>query len=90
MDKHAVIMKRVWITKGDYDEICRKRFCEFEGQNALIMPISPPNPPFGDDDKIFNQTDDEGNIIGGPYSYNEFVQKLKDVSGVNEDLMGLK
>lgn len=40
------------------------------------------------DDKIFNCWDDEGNVIGEPYSYNDWLQMIRDTSGVNEQLMG--
>lgn len=53
-----------------------------------ILPIEPPKLPFGMDDKIFNTTDDEGSIIGEPYSMNDWNQKIKDISGVNEELYG--
>ena len=54
-----------------------------------ILPIEPPKLPFDMDDKIFNMTDDEGNIIGEPYSMNEWHKQIKDISGVSEDLCGL-
>jgi len=52
-----------------------------------ILPIEPP--PFNMNDKIFNMTDDEGNIIGEPFSGNDMYQLIKAISGVNEDLCGL-
>jgi hypothetical protein len=50
--------------------------------------INPPPLPFDPDKKIFFQTDDEGNVIGAPYSYNEWVQRLNDISGVDEEMLG--
>lgn len=44
--------------------------------------------PFGLDDKIFYFHDEDGNHIGEPYSYNDYLQKLKDISGVNPELCG--
>ena len=53
-----------------------------------IIQINPPNLPFSCDAKIFNTTDDEGEIIGEPYSYNDFIKEIEDIWGVNEDLLG--
>lgn len=54
-----------------------------------IQPIIPSPFPFDVNDKIFSCTDDEGNIIGEPYSYNDFIQEIKDISGINEELLGI-
>jgi hypothetical protein len=32
--------------------------------------------PYGLDDKIFQPTDDEGNVIGEPYSYNDHIKRM--------------
>jgi len=53
-----------------------------------IQHIIPASLPFGLDDKIFSDTDEEGNIIGPDYSYNDFIERIKMISGVSEDLMG--
>ena len=51
--------------------------------------IQPGSLPFSLDDKIFQCTDPEtGDVIGEPYSYNDFMQSIEDLSGVNEELMG--
>lgn len=56
--------------------------------NLDIEPIIPPKLPYELDEKIFYPTNDEGEIIGEPYSYNDWVNKIKMISGVNEDLLG--
>lgn len=53
-----------------------------------ILQIKPPPLPFNENDKIFNCIDEEGNIIGDTYSYNDWIQKIKDISGVSEELLG--
>ena len=44
--------------------------------------------PFGPDDKIFHINDDEGNPVGEPYSYNDWVKMIESISGVNAELLG--
>lgn len=56
--------------------------------NEDILEIECTPLPFGLDEKIFHYYDDEGNIIGEPYSYNDWIQRIKDISGVNEELLG--
>jgi hypothetical protein len=52
-----------------------------------IQKIIPPPLPFSLDEKIFVVTDEEtGEAIGEPYSYNDFIQTIKDISGINPDL----
>ena len=54
-----------------------------------IQEIIPPALPFSLDKKIFQCTDPEtGEIIGEKYSYNDWLQEIKNISGVNEDLLG--
>lgn len=53
-----------------------------------IEPITCTPPPFGLDDKIFYVNDEDGNQIGEPYSYNDWMKMITDISGVNRDLMG--
>ena len=55
------------------------------GYKDEILPINPIPTPFGLNDKIFHRCDEEGNEIGEPYSYNEWIQKFKDISGVNKE-----
>ena len=51
--------------------------------------IIPPMLPFGENDKIFYNTDEEtGDPIGEPYSYNDSVINLRNISGINEELLG--
>lgn len=50
--------------------------------------IDPLPLPFNAYDKIFYCNDAEGNKIGEPYSYNDFMQQIKDMSGVSPELMG--
>jgi hypothetical protein len=61
------------------------------GKDNPIKPIIPVALPFSPDDKIFHHTDEEtGENIGDPYSYNDFLQSIIDISGVNEELLGRK
>lgn len=53
-----------------------------------ILPITPAPLPYELDDKIFYYTDEEGNKIGDPYSYNDHIAMLNSISGVNEELLG--
>ena len=53
-----------------------------------IEEIIPFSLPFDPDDNIFSTHDDEGNEIGPPYSYNDFVKEIMKISGVSEDLLG--
>jgi hypothetical protein len=54
--------------------------------NSPIIPI--PAITYSLDDEVFINTDDEGNIIGEPYSYNEYIERVKSYSGINEELLG--
>lgn len=54
-----------------------------------IQFIIPPALPYSLDEKIFNHIDQEtGGIYGDPYSYNDWISEIKNISGVNEDLCG--
>ena len=53
-----------------------------------ILEIISPDLPFDLDEKRFQRVDDEGNIYGEPYSYNDMILNLEAMSAVNEDLMG--
>jgi len=53
-----------------------------------IQMMIPAPLPFSVDKKIFFITDEEtGETIGEPYSYNDFIQNIKDISGVNLDFL---
>jgi hypothetical protein len=55
--------------------------CDIE----LIIPLSL---PFDIDDKIFNCVDEEtGQVIGEPYSLNDWIDNIKNISGINEGLL---
>lgn len=56
--------------------------------NDEIEPIIPLPLPFSLDEKVFQDRDDEGNILGEPYSMNDALKFLENISGINEDLMG--
>lgn len=44
---------------------------------------------FDPNEKIFQMIDEETEeAIGDPYSYNDWIQSLMDISGVSEDLLG--
>lgn len=53
-----------------------------------IIPIKPQPLPFSLDDKIIQTVDDEGNVIGDPYSYNDWVALIESISGVNKEFLG--
>lgn len=53
-----------------------------------IEPIMCTPPPFGLDDKIFYINDEDGNCLDGPFSYNDCIQMIKNVSGVSPELLG--
>jgi len=42
--------------------------------------------PFDPDEKILNDTDEYGNVLGDPYSYNDFLEKIENISGICKDL----
>ncbi len=58
--------------------------------NDEIEQITPPNFPYLMEEKIFTPTDEEGNAIGENYSYNDWLKKIEDISGINYDLLGKK
>ena len=54
-----------------------------------ILRIDPIPFPFDLDDKRFHRVDEEtGEEIGEPYSYNDWLNEIRNISGVNEDLLG--
>lgn len=53
-----------------------------------IQPIIYIPPPFDLDDKIFYYSNENGDSIGEPYSYNEWLKIIESISGVNPDLLG--
>lgn len=57
-------------------------------ENDDILEITPSELPFNRDDKIFVYTDEYGNIVGDNYSYNDWINQIKNMSGINQDLMG--
>ena len=57
---------------------------QFEIQWVTPLPL-----PFNLDDTIFNYTDQEtGEMLGGPYSYNDWLKIIQNISGVTPDLLG--
>lgn len=54
---------------------------EFEPIKALPL-------PYNADDKIFQVTDDMGNIVGEPYSWNDCTKMIENMSGIDEELLG--
>lgn len=56
--------------------------------NDEIIPITYFHLPFSLDEKIFQCVDDEGESIGDPYSYKDCIKELKNISGVNQELLG--
>jgi hypothetical protein len=55
-----------------------------------IEKIIPPALPFDVDDKIFIPTDWEtGDPNGEPYSYNDWIKQINDISGVSPELLGV-
>ena len=53
----------------------------------IIERIIPPPLPYGLDDKIFGNYDDEGNLLGELYSYNDAVKQIKSMSNLNSDFL---
>jgi hypothetical protein len=53
-----------------------------------LLEITPCALPYGLDDKIFHCVDEDGEVIGEAYSYNDWVQEIEDISGVSVDLLG--
>lgn len=54
---------------------------EILGINSLPL-------PYKLDAKIFHNFDEDGNIIGEPFSYNDMIKEIENISGVNIDLLG--
>ncbi len=52
--------------------------------------ITPPHLPFSLDEKVFQVYDEDGEPIGQPHSYNDFIKQINNISGVNPDLLGYK
>jgi hypothetical protein len=48
-----------------------------------ILEITPPPLPYSMDDKIFIARDEEGSEIGEPYSLNDWLKQIQDISGVS-------
>jgi len=42
--------------------------------------------PFDPNEKIFNSVDEDGKALGDPYSYNDFLEEMKNISGISRDL----
>jgi hypothetical protein len=53
-----------------------------------IEPIIPLPLPFDPDEKIFKTVDEETDEVLETYSYNDWLQKIQDMAGVNEELLG--
>lgn len=54
-----------------------------------IKEIIPLPLPFDLDDKIFCHIDHEtGEILGENYSYNDWMRRIQDISGINDELLG--
>lgn len=56
--------------------------------NPEIKLIQPAPFPYDLDAKIFCLVDSEGEQIGDKYSFNDFLQEIKDISGVSEEFLG--
>lgn len=56
--------------------------------NDEILEIIPCTSPFKTDEKIFFVLDEEGNISGEKYSLDEWIEIIKNISGINEELLG--
>jgi hypothetical protein len=57
--------------------------------NDEIKPLVALPLPYNSDDKIFSCVDEEtGEIIGEPYSYNDFLNKIENISRINKQLLG--
>lgn len=58
--------------------------------NEELQSIILPNFPVDLDEKIFISVDEDGEEIGEPYSYNEFIDGIIDISGLDYKLLGEK
>jgi len=58
--------------------------------NDEIESIIPLPFPFDKNEKIFNRYDEDGEVIGETYSYNDFMQEIMDIYGVNKDFTCLQ
>lgn len=69
---------------------CSEHAVDCECEYSEIEPIIPLPLPlnFNPDAKIFNIVDEETDEILETYSYNDWLQWIKDFSGVIEELMG--
>jgi hypothetical protein len=67
--EESLLWERKWISKEEGLE---------------IFSIDPLTFPFSKDDKIFNSVDEDGNIIGEKYSYNDWIKRIEDISGVSD------
>jgi hypothetical protein len=57
--------------------------------NEEILELTPLPLPHNYDEKMFQDCDEEtGEPIGELYSYSDWVQRIKDISGINDDLLG--
>ncbi len=56
--------------------------------NDEILPIIPPQFPYDPDAKIFMTYDEDDKLIWGPYSYNEYIEMIKSMAGVNKEFLG--
>lgn len=58
--------------------------CVCEIESLIPLPL-----PFDPNAKIFNCVNEEtGEVLGKPYSYNDFIDKIINISGINEELLG--
>lgn len=57
-------------------------------KNQEIMEITPPPLCFDENAKIFFTVDEDTGEVLENYSFNEWLEKIKNISGINEDLIG--
>jgi hypothetical protein len=57
--------------------------CECEIEKIIPLPL-----PFDPDAKIFHIVDGETGEVLDAYSYNEGLQRMRDMAGFSEDLLG--
>ncbi len=73
--KCPIILERKWVSKEEAKE---------------MFPASIGDPiHFDENAKIYCEVDENtGEVLGEPYSFKDWLDRIKNISGVNEELMG--
>lgn len=57
--------------------------------DGSVLERIPPKLPFGMDDEVFSNRDGEYISSGPPYRYNDYLQYILNLSGIDEYLFGI-